>query len=418
MAAGVAARLGWILWVHPPYDYVFSDMQGYVERAARVASGQSPEHYDAFFPPGTHLILSAPFKLLGTGATGLRGAAVLWWAMSSATPLLAWGLASRLLTRRAAAITAILCALNPLFVMYGGFFSSETPGLFLLTGFLWLACLLRAASGRRAVLVGAGTGLLAGSALAVRPQFLLNAAIAFVPLLVGLRQRLRPVAALAGAAALVVLAVVLYTSSAAGEPTGLSQNGGMNFFQSHCDARQVTTGTDAPTGNHFFASPVPVLRDRGTNYAFFERRPWDEGFFYRQGLDCIADDGVGHVSRLTENVLDASATTTPWPLDSLDALKATATVTNLLVAVAWPIVILLTLLLMWRSRGQRAFRGERALLLQAACLLPIILVYDAEPRFRVLYDPFVLALAAGLIDRMLAGLGRIRHGYASAPDRC
>src|SRR3954451_10327786 len=89
VAVGAALRLVWVLVVHDPADYVFSDMQGYVSRAIRLAAGADLVRFDAFYPPGTHLLLAAPLDVFGTGRGGLRAAAVLWWALSAVTPLAA-----------------------------------------------------------------------------------------------------------------------------------------------------------------------------------------------------------------------------------------------------------------------------------------------------------------------------------------
>lgn len=86
--AGAAVRLVWGVVAHPPYELVFSDMQGYVERATRLADGGDLQRLDAFFPPGTHLLLAVPLELFGTGEAGLRAAAVEWWLLASAVPVL------------------------------------------------------------------------------------------------------------------------------------------------------------------------------------------------------------------------------------------------------------------------------------------------------------------------------------------
>ena len=53
----------------------------------------------------------------------------LWWALSSVTPLFMWRFTRRLIDVRAAAVTAAVCALNPLLIFYTGYFSSEVPAL-------------------------------------------------------------------------------------------------------------------------------------------------------------------------------------------------------------------------------------------------------------------------------------------------
>src|SRR3712207_528391 len=107
---GAIVRIVWGLVLHPPFDYLYSDMGSYVERAQRFATGAGLQRFDAFFPPGTHMLLAAPMTLFGTGGAGLWAGAVLWCALSAAIPLFAWRLAHLLLTPAAAALTALFCA--------------------------------------------------------------------------------------------------------------------------------------------------------------------------------------------------------------------------------------------------------------------------------------------------------------------
>ena len=76
IAVGALIRLVWII-AHSPLDYVYSDMEAYVARAAKVAEGLPLERIDAFYPPGTHLLLALPMLVFGTGRTGLWADAAL-----------------------------------------------------------------------------------------------------------------------------------------------------------------------------------------------------------------------------------------------------------------------------------------------------------------------------------------------------
>ena len=58
--AALAVRLEWNLVEHPPGDYIYSDMNGYVQRADRLlANPTEPSEYAAFFPFGTHVMIAA-----------------------------------------------------------------------------------------------------------------------------------------------------------------------------------------------------------------------------------------------------------------------------------------------------------------------------------------------------------------------
>src|SRR5690349_7277514 len=67
LAAMAVQRWLFIFEQHRPRDFVFSDMLGYVTRAARLASpGTKLGQIDAFFPPGTHVLMTPLFRIFGT----------------------------------------------------------------------------------------------------------------------------------------------------------------------------------------------------------------------------------------------------------------------------------------------------------------------------------------------------------------
>lgn len=66
-ALALLSRLVWNLWIHPPGEYVFSDMGQYVLRAKNLAEagfvwGQRTLAWQSF---GTHYLLAAVFKVFG-----------------------------------------------------------------------------------------------------------------------------------------------------------------------------------------------------------------------------------------------------------------------------------------------------------------------------------------------------------------
>ena len=63
-------RLVWVLWIHPPGEYLYSDMRLYAERATALADGgiPAPTRTLAWQAYGTHMLLAAPLRLFGTQA--------------------------------------------------------------------------------------------------------------------------------------------------------------------------------------------------------------------------------------------------------------------------------------------------------------------------------------------------------------
>jgi 4-amino-4-deoxy-L-arabinose transferase-like glycosyltransferase len=377
-----------VVVLHPPDEHVYSDMHGYLTRAADLASGEPLDRYDAFYPPGTHLLLSLPLWVFGTGSGGRHAAVVLWWALSSLTPFFAWRLARQLIAPSAAALAAILLSFYPLHILYAGYFTSETPALALIVASLWLGYRAR----------GAAAGLLGGGAVAARPQYLLNLLILAVPMFRRRPVNRRAAIALVGAAAVVVGAVVAHNSAAADRLTGINENGALTLYQGHCDVRLVTAGAQDRGGSYVFGSPVNIELERGRDVFFPDHQVWDQGFFYGETLDCIGDDGLAHLGVLARNLLDATATTTPWPLGEEEVPEAIARATNALYSVLLPAIVVLAVLLIHRRRraGASAF-GETALLLHLLCLVPVTTLISTEPRYRVPYDLFGLILLSAIL---------------------
>lgn len=395
---GAALRLIWILVVHPPYEHLYRDMEAYVGRATRLALGGELTRYDAFFPPGTHMLLAAPIAIFRPAAAGLRGAAVLWWLLSSLVPFLAWRLTRRALTIPAAAVTAVLVALYPPFILYGGFFTSETPSIVLLLGSLLCAYCSFDATGRAGGGWAAASGALGGAAIITRPQLGLNLVVIAAIFLIGSRTSRLNAAVVGAAAAAVVAAGVVHNSLASKEPVNVTGTSGITFFQGHCDTHLVTAGTAKGGGVLSSGNPVAFERHTGRDYTFPNHQAWDQSFFYAEGLDCIRRDGLGHVAKLGNNLLDATFRVAPWPLSDTSLARSANKASNFLYSLLLPLIVAGSLAaLRWRPRVELPRAGVRDLLLQLLCFIPPALLYSSETRHRVPYDVFGLALLAWLV---------------------
>jgi 4-amino-4-deoxy-L-arabinose transferase-like glycosyltransferase len=400
VVAGAIVRIIWGLVIHPPFDYLYSDMGSYVERAQRFATGAGLLRFDAFFPPGTHMLLAAPMTLFGTERAGLWAGAVLWCALSVAIPFFAWRLARLLLTPPAAALTALFCAFWPLYITYGGYFTSEIPSLAFLLASLWAGYRAGRLSGWAAGWLGLSAGLYGGVAVANRPQFILNLAVLAVPMLFSLRRQALALAGILAGSALILAGTVLHNSAAAGKPTGLSENAGLNFWMGHCDVHDVTTADPVRNITFTFGNPVWAQLGRGGSYYFEGYLVWDQAFFYEMGLRCIEKNGVGHVRVLARNVLNMGATTVPWPQVNEDGQRGVVRLSNLAYSLLLPFVVIYSGFVIIRGRGSGRSSGEAVMLLQLACVLVVAIIFFGDPRVRSSYDVFGLALlAVGIADR-------------------
>jgi 4-amino-4-deoxy-L-arabinose transferase-like glycosyltransferase len=392
---GAAIRAVVILDLYPPYDHVYSDSLGYIDRAMRVATAAPLDRYDAFYPPGTHLLLALPIWLIGTDRSGLYAAAVLWLGLSALTPYFMWRYARLLLSPAAAALTALFCALWPIHIAYAGHFMSEVPALAFLCAALWLAERSRLFASPRTGLLA---GIVGGLAIAQRPALVINLFVAAWPLARRAAQYARPLAAIAAGGALALLPVVAYASAASGH-LALSENSGLVFYMGHCPVKAVDAG---PPGAHYsFESPVTTQLSRGVNVNFPNRDIWDQEFFYAQGFACIANDGIAHVRVLLRNVFDMGLSTVPWPPSNDPGVRDIVKLANVAYVVALPFIVAGAIGLIRRRWPSGGGRGELVMLVQLSTVLVTAIAYFGDPRYRTPYDVFGLALLGAVIaDRL------------------
>lgn len=375
-----------------PRNSRFSDMNGYIERAWRLGTGVPLNRFDAFFPPGTHVLMAPAFAVTRDMESGLWVNVGLWWVLAMLAVLgvgaLAWELFGHPLP---VALAMGMLEAHFTFGLYAGFFLSELPYACAMV-WSWVLVLRFGRGGSAAGLVAAG--LLGGAAATMRPQVVV--ALALVPLLALVWRRRRPmvlpVMAWAVAVVLPVAGALALQARAFGGPTGLANNGGFNFFQGHCEVGTVETRSSH--GVYIWASPARMQRlhregRQDVRTIIDGHMAWENDYFFQLGLDCIAADGWSHLGRTATNVADFYWATTPWPTGG--PAEPIARAGNqmycvlLFFAVAWALL-----------RGRHRF-AERFLLYQQLAALPVALLIYGDSRFRIPHDMFGVLLLAGLV---------------------
>ena len=284
-------------------------------------------------------------------------------------------------------------AVDPLLISYGGYFTSEIPATALLLcslAFGYRAVALRDRSGAGSLALA---GLLGGAAVVVRPQLILNLAVFALALRPWLLNR-RAIASFACALALPVAGGIWYSSAARGQLTLIASEDGINFFMTECPVHAVRISV-SPTQTYEFEHPAAAQLNRGVDYYYRGVAPWDESFFYRQGLDCLKRRPLTALVYALRNVADLTATSVPWPQANEIALGRIADVANILYCGA--LLSVLCALAWWRRRSRQPLpRGLRVLLWQLVWVVPFALLFGGEPRYRIPYDPFGLILIAAV----------------------
>lgn len=418
LVAGAVHR-GWFIFsANPPKNFVWSDMQGYVDRAARLADPKIKLNpFDAFYPPGTHALLAPFFALTKSRDAALAAGQSLWFVFAVGTLVAVGLIANRLFKHPLAAfIATTLVWTHWAFSVFAGFFSSENPFAFFMCVSLLVALWARdIPTDRRWARTGAFAlaGLLAGITASIRPQFVIQAAFMGLPLIgfYSLYGRVRALfrkgadrpkepwfhfreaIALAVMFLLPCFATMRLNSAAMKKPSGMSNNAGLNFYQAHCDVVHVHMQGMG------FAAPVRIQRmineGRDANKKVVHKRyGWDNEYFFDLGFKCIRKDGWSHARRIYTNVADLFATTEPWPPNQ-GKFRRVTTISNVVYCYALLFIVPVAL---WLARRRRP---ERWLLVQHACVLPVGLLFVGDPRYRIPYDVFGMLLLTGII---MAGL--------------
>lgn len=233
VALALLTRLLWVLWVHPPWDYVYSDMGKYVERAQDlVENGLHPDRTLAWQAWGTHHLLAVPLWIFGKDA--LWAGAVTWGLMGASAVPAGYLLACRVSTRAwmPKVVGIALLAWHPN-LSNSGYFLSEAPFLcFQLWSTLGLVVVLQ--EGKHALAAGVASAV----AFAVRPQSALFFVLVLVTWLL-LRKRVPWVRARQLLlVAVPLLAMLGYSSwrfhAHTGRWLGVAENANMNLTAGRC----------------------------------------------------------------------------------------------------------------------------------------------------------------------------------------
>ncbi len=388
---GGLLRFWYVLWVHPPAKYLYSDMLANVQRAYAMAD---PKHvagpWDTFVPRGIVAIGALALKLFPDRS--VEALTPVQALLSTACIPLAFVGLRRFLGERPARWAAWMLALDYLVIGFAGYFLAETYLAFLLVlalalfqpdrpwRSLWVGLCLGLASWYKAqtfVMVPIWALGLWWTARKLSPER-------------GRARRLGALAMILGGLAFVVPESVL-VSRILGRPIFMSSNGGQNFYSGHCRVHLLTCV--GPWGSYAAGLPTtwerdPDWPDRQVTVPFY-----DSGWYYKEGIRCLESDGLKAPLWFLQQFVDVFAgwpggTLDPWPDWSTERF-AWVRGTNLLIA--YLIAPLAFLGLWWRRREEGIWF---AFGLPLAQILGIAVLFLGDPRFRVPYDFLFFGAAA------------------------
>ena len=439
----LVTRLLWVLVIHPPGDYVFSDMGMYVKRATDLAvngprSGARELAWQAY---GTHFLLALVFKVFGPGQP-FRAAAVLWGTMGAAAVPLTYLLACRVLPSARLAVIAGVAAL----VWYPnlsttGYFLSETPFLCVqLLSAYWLVRVVQ--EGRGAWLAGAASAM----CFMLRPQSAIFFVGVFGLWLVNFRGlpwvRARQLAGV-GVPLLLALAFSMWRyHSHTGRWDGIAENANMNLTAGRChnivtqafksqrdldksvgekkttNGRRVslpsyrTLDLTFPPG-HLLALN-PAMDAETIRFVGYIGDPWIHRELRRE---CYRRTGVlGQIQYSVTNLLLQWFISRQWPDNARN--KHIFLPASEVFRYGFQILVLLPSLL-GVGLGMARLRRDPAQALIALCLLTSMVlaaVFFGDVRLRSPYDPYAIILALLAVHWLTARWRARRAAPAAQPE--
>lgn len=411
LVASLLVRVHWNLRVHPPRDYVYSDMNGYVGRAAQLwADMWGKREYAGFYPWGTHVLIHGLERVLGKG--NLVGVGVVFATFGAFVSMFGY-LVARRVTRFPwiAPLVGLILVFDYPLISLSGYFLSETPFALGLVIGTW--ALLR--------VVDHGRGYdawIAGCAIAfatiMRPQILVSVAL-LVPLWF-FGRKLWPKLSLGMLVrAAIPLALILGFSAARlhyhTDRWGLiSENGSFNQVFGRCHVGKIIALPDRPGRSRTVFGPPPLLQlgKRGTTApdSWPQLDPAIDTHFYYYGYigdaeihrdymrQCIEARGWGkQFEYALVNVLMLWRYNIIWPDSGKSQWAPNATKWGMIHTHTFAIPAVLAMLIVFVPRRHPKL-ALVAIHLWAAVIVAAI--YFGDVRLRTPYDPFIVLMALEL----------------------
>jgi 4-amino-4-deoxy-L-arabinose transferase-like glycosyltransferase len=354
---------------------------------------------DAFYPIGYPAFLGSVYALTDRNFTVV---AILQALLGAATCGLVAMLTVRLSPSTAASLAAATAVtVYPPFIYYSAMLLTESVAPFWFTLSVWLFLrAIEAPTIRRHAFAGVTLAV----ATVIRPNVLvLYPFIVMVTVHAHKPNRsrgLRTAAQIVGFAAPLLLGVAVLNSTLTGRITGLSTNGGVNFFLLQRDIGQLNYEGNwlAPVRNTQFSEAVssPVSFS-------------SESYFYREGIRAFVrrPDKIRHVAN---NVSEGFGLgfQAYWPANQfldIDDRKTNALERRLLRwcsrAFFWLLVLPIAIEIFRQARNGRLWQPSGAPILLALSIIAGILVtsavFLADPRMHVPFDGVLMSFSASAV---------------------
>ncbi len=304
-----------IFHVISPWDNIFSDMLGYIERALALAQHQPYQLLDTFYPAGMAYIL-APFFLVFKYQTALRVIAIFQCILLVLTNIYLFKIVKdRLKLRYAPYFILFFASYYFPFISYLGYYLAEVTFFFLLISSLYyvIKIIQREATGFDCIIAG----LLFGLAMIVKGT-LLPAFFLIVILFVLNVQKIGWSKILMFMLIVIVMCCtqIYRNTKILGKLTFISTNGGLSAYLGQAHVWTVFTpnesgGSYHVTNNNFFYDKTLTKQET------FNFGVWEQGKFSKMVLNLWQENPIRQLRITFDNVIDLFRIEQQWPAREL-----------------------------------------------------------------------------------------------------
>lgn len=401
---GVYWRWVYLFDIHPPTEFVYSDMNSYVRAAKRFYDPEITLGIaDTVRPPGMGYWLGLAYELDNSWTLAVN----VQFVVACLVPLLMLGIGWELFGARVGLLSLMGGSLYFPFIDYAGYWLAEAPFTFGLLLLMWLLIrILRMKNGWLAFTVAVFAGLVMGGNAALKSVTLLSAAIVAIPLAVN-AARTRSRRFLVLAAGLVIgLSVVLAglqkrcTNLKEGEFCLIANEAALNFYLGHQGRIRHVRFIDRERNiHHIFGCPVAAQN------GYQPKLVVHVGAYDSEALSDLAwkwikENPTEAFLLSVEHVFESFAGSVAWPTAGQKQRRWSIFFQQLY----WVLILIPGIIHvynrrrpMWRLRAEAL--PELLMLLPLFGMIVAAFVAKGEPRYRIPFDSFMIVLAARFFTR-------------------
>lgn len=379
LSFALIVRLVFSLVIHPIQNFIFSDMNSYLDISTRLLlSGRSLAN--VFYPIGYPLFLMLVRRI--TAVSFFPAVALLQSLMGLVSLILLYAISKNILSRKFRLIFLIILTCYYPWIDFGGYLMSETLATMLLVLMVYLAFFF---FGHKNLLWLFLLPLAVGLSTLVRANLLLSGLFVVFWLAI---QAITPRKAMVFSCGF-VLAFLLSSQIYryyGGVNSPIAMNGGLNFMQGQCQYRGASDSY-----GWSFGPPVFTQRNFQTEKSF-DQPFTNSGYFYHQGINCLIANPIRIIEKPTE-LYYLFFGNVAWPSSDQPGYSTAMKVSHALFnATIFPGLFLATYLFF--KERKRLFKTRPAILfLMVLSLVVTTIVYYGDIRYRLPFDGFLILLS-------------------------